>query len=244
MRKILISILIVLLLVLAYFTIFQGISIGSFQVLSTSGIVNLNDELTTKIEEVNRKIKNEYQSKQTELSQSVSTLLENKESYYRVANVSTESEINEANTEETYNIEYLWLRVGRHARNEGVNLKMDVINGSDPDTTIKDLSFTVVGQYVGIIDFVSSLEDDSELSFTIENFNLLPTQEGNNLQATFNVTGVRINIENTTQTVDETTSSDNTTTEGTSATDTNTVDTTAQGEQTNTETTTDTDSVS
>ena len=50
--------------------------------------------------------------------------LDNKESYYKLANVSTESEINKASTEETYDIEYLWVRVGRHARAEGVNMKM------------------------------------------------------------------------------------------------------------------------
>ena len=199
MRKILISVLIVLLLVLAFFTVFQGISIGNFEILSASGIVGLNDELTAKIEEANRKINNDLQSKRTELSQSVSTLLQNKESYYRVANVSTESEISKANTQETYDIEYLWLRVGRHARTEGVNIRMDVMNGTTGDENTKNLSFTVIGQYVAIIDFVSSIEDDSELAFRIENFNLLP--DGTNLKATFDITGIRIKIENTTQSV-------------------------------------------
>lgn len=199
MRKVLISILVILLIVLAYFTIFQGISIGNFEILSASGIVGLNDELTAKIEEANRKIKNDLQSKRTELSQSVSTLLQNKESYYRVANVSTESEISKANTQETYDIEYLWLRIGRHARTEGVNIRMDVMNGTTGDENTKNLSFTVIGQYVAIIDFVSSIEDDSELAFRIENFNLLP--DGTNLKATFDITGIRIKIENTTQSV-------------------------------------------
>ena len=199
MRKVLISILVILLIVLAYFTIFQGISIGNFEILSASGIVGLNDELTAKIEEANRKIKNDLQSKRTELSQSGSTLLQNKESYYRVANVSTESETSKANTQETYDIEYLWLRIGRHARTEGVNIRMDVMNGTTGDENTKNLSFTVIGQYVAIIDFVSSIEDDSELAFRIENFNLLP--DGTNLKATFDITGIRIKIENTTQSV-------------------------------------------
>ena len=215
MRKVLISILVILLIVLAYFTIFQGISIGNFEILSASGIVGLNDELTAKIEEANRKIKNDLQSKRTELSQSVSTLLQNKESYYRVANVSTESEISKANTQETYDIEYLWLRVGRHARTEGVNIRMDVMNGTTGDENTKNLSFTVIGQYVAIIDFVSSIEDDSELAFRIENFNLLP--DGTNLKATFDITGIRIKIENTTQSVSGT--NNETATEGTATPD-------------------------
>ena len=216
MRKVLISILVVLLIVLAYFTIFQGISLGSINILSVGGIVNLNDELTAKIEEANTKIKNDLQNKQTELSASVDTLLQNKESYYKLANVSTETEISKANTEEVYNIEYLWLRIGRHARNEGVNIVLDVMNGEAGDSSIKNLSFSVVGKYVGIIDFVAALEDDSELAFRIENFKLVP--EGDNLRATFNVNGVRIKLENTTQTDTGTTTTptaEGTTNEGT-----------------------------
>ena len=136
MRKILISILLVLLIVLAYFTIFQGVSIGSFKILGTGQIIELNNILDLKIEEANKKIKSDLQNKKNELSQNVETLLNNKESYYRLANVSTETQISEANTEEVYNIEYLWLRVGRHARNEGVNMRMDVLEGKSEDTNM------------------------------------------------------------------------------------------------------------
>lgn len=229
MRKILISVLLVLMIILAYFTIFQGISIGTFEILSTQGIVELNDELTNKIEEANRKIKSDLQSQKSNLSSEIDTLLQNKEEYYNLANVSTESEISAANTEEIYNIEYLWLRVGRHARTEGVNIRMDVLNGSSTDSNMKDLSFTIEGQYEGIIEFVSALEEDSELSFRIEDFNLQPL--GSNLQATFDVKDIRINIENTTGSVTDSTT-----------TDTNTVDNTdTQANQTNV---TDTNTVS
>lgn len=228
MRKILISILLVLLIVLAYFTIFQGVSIGSFKILGTGQIIELNNILDLKIEEANKKIKSDLQNKKNELSQNVETLLNNKESYYRLANVSTETQISEANTEEVYNIEYLWLRVGRHARNEGVNMRMDVLDGKSEDTNIKDLYFTVTGKYVGIIDFVSSLEDDSELDFRIDNFKMIP--DGDNLQATFDVEGVRIKLENTTETVDtpeeQATNDANVQTEQTADNNQNNVDTT------------------
>ena len=231
MRKILISVLVVLLIILAYFTIFQGISIGTFNILSVEGIIGTNDELTDRIEEANSKIKSDLQGKKSELSENVKTLLANKESYYRLANISTESEINKANSQETYDIEYLWLRVGSHARSEGVNIKMDVKESNEQDSTLKNLSFTVAGSYIGIIDFVSSLEDDSELSFRIQNFNLLPEENQSsqadenttvsNLQATFDVTGIRIKLENTTQSVNSIEDQNGQTNENT--TDTNAV---------------------
>lgn len=224
MRKILIAILLVLLIVLAYFTIFQGISIGSINILSANGIIELNDDLTETITEANRKIKEDLQNKKTELSDSINTLLENKESYYRLANVSTDSQITEAQTEELYSIEYLYLRIGRHARNEGVNFRMDIMSGDvAADSTVKNIAFTVEGQYVGIMNFVSALEEDSELAFRIDDFDLLPY--GENLQATFNIEGVRIRLETTTSSIQSDNSQDGTSTQSTND---NTADGTAQ----------------
>ena len=220
MRKLLITILLVLLIVLAYFTIAQGLSIGSLNVLSVGGIFELNDNLTTEIEETNRKIKSDLQSKESELKENIEVLLANKTSYYNLANVSTESEITAASTQETYNIEYLWVRVGRHARTEGVNMRMEVLTGDAGDSVTKNLDFTVVGQYLAIMDFVSALEEDSELNFRIDDFHLTPSTE-DNLQATFTVEGIRINIEDTTATVGGTTEDENTT-DGTNDTADNT----------------------
>ena len=226
MRKILISILIILLIILAYFAIFEGISLGNFRILGTGDIIRLNDELTLKIEEANTKIKRDLQNEKQELSASVEQLATAKEAYYQLANVSTESEISEASTEEIYDIEYLFLRLGRHARQEGVIMRMDIYSANTADPNAKDIAFTITGKYVGIMDFISAIEDDSELAFRIENFNLLP--DGENLQATFSVTGIRIRLENTTQTVNGTTTDTNTgadqNTTGTTATEnTNTV---------------------
>ena len=67
MRKFLILILLILLIVLAYFTMFQGLSISTFQVLGVSQIIELNNDLTNKINETNKKIKSDLQSKKSEL---------------------------------------------------------------------------------------------------------------------------------------------------------------------------------
>ena len=227
MRKVLISILLILLIVLAYFAIFQGISIGTFKVLSTGEIIELNDNLTVKITDVNKKIKTDLKQKRDELKENINTLLDNKESYYNLANVSTESEITEASTEEVYNIEYLWVRVGRHARAEGVNMRMDVLAGNGGEASVKNLNFTAVGKYMAIMDFVSSLEDDSELGFRIEDFHMVPAADGTNLQATFSVTGIRVKVENTTASVNTT----NTTEQN--AEDTNTNDNNTENAENN-----------
>ena len=59
---------------------------------------------------------------------------------------------------------------------------------------ICDLSFTAVGTYIGITDFVYALEDDEQLEFPIQNFKLVP--DGENLCATFTISEVPIKSEN------------------------------------------------
>ena len=78
-----------------------------------------------------------------------------------------------------------------------------------------------------IMDFVSSLEDDSELGFRIEDFHMVPATDGTNLQATFSVTGIRVKVENTTASVNTT----NTTEQN--AEDTNTNDNNTENAENN-----------
>lgn len=198
MRKILISILIILLIILAYFTIFQGISIGGLKILGTKQLSELSTTLKSKADEANNKAAVELPNKKQEVLTSVDNLLKNKENYFRVANISTETELTKATTEEYYNAEYLYLKIGGYAREEGVKMRMDIMATDDQDSEVKNLAFTVTGKYVGIIDFISALEEDDELGFMIENFKMIPNED--NLQATFNVNGIKIKLDDTTQT--------------------------------------------
>lgn len=236
MRKIIISAIIVLLLVLAFVAIYSGISLGDFRILSVKQIISSNQELDNNIQKVNSLLKKEFPSKKDELSTAVADLLDKKEEYFNIAKVSTEGEISKASTEEVYLIEYLWTRVGRHATSEGVNLKMDVYEADAGDTEIKNLSFTVEGRYVGIIDFIYAIEDDSELNFKIESFKLVPNSDNTILTATFNVKNIRIKQENTTVSATETqttTDTTNTVAQDQNTTNTNTVTNTNSAEQTN-----------
>ena len=198
MKKVLISVLIVLLVILAYVTIFEGLSFGNFKILGVKNIEQANDELTNNIEKVKSLLERDFPEKQQALSTSVIDLLDKKEEYFKIAKVSTEGEITKANTEETYLIEYLWTRVGRHATSNGVNLKMDVNSGDAGEAEVKNLAFTVTGEYIGVIDFISAIENDDKLNFKIENFRMV--KNSTNLTATFYVRNVRIKTETTSAT--------------------------------------------
>lgn len=197
MKKILIGVLIVLLVVMACFTIFKGISIGSFQVLSVEQIQEENNNLEQEITQTETLMYSTYNSQIEQLEKSVSNLLEAKEEYKDLENVSTEGELKEATKKETYKIEYLWTRIGSHATAEGVILKLDVQTGDTGETDVKNLAFTVTGNYIAIINFVTAIEDDSELGFKIDNFKIVPGTDTNGRQATFTVKNVRIKQEST-----------------------------------------------
>ena len=219
MRKILIGILTILLIVMAVLVITKGLTIGNFKILSVKQIIEGNDKLTSEISQTEKLIRSDYPAKLESLDSNVSDLLAAKEEYQDLADVSTKSEINKATTVETYTVEFLWTRLGRHATAEGVYLSYTPTNNS--------IKFTVSGDYIPILSFVSAIENDSKLGFRIENFKLIPG--GNNLQATFETRNINIKTEGV-----RTAAQSNTTTENTEKpVETNTPDTNAQDTDTN-----------
>lgn len=219
MRKILIGILTILLIVMAVLVITKGLTIGNFKILSVQQIIEGNDKLTAEISETEKLIRSNYPTELETLDSTVSSLLAAKEEYQDLADVSTKSEINKATTVETYTVEFLWTRLGRHATAEGVYLSYTPTNNS--------IKFTVSGDYIPILSFVSAIENDSKLGFRIENFKLIPG--GNNLQATFETRNINIKTEGVNTAVQSTTT--------TESTPTNTPDTNTQNTNSTTETT-------
>lgn len=193
MRKLLISILLILLIVMTVLCVKNGINIGPLHVLGVTQIQDANGELTRKIAEA-KNTNDNYANKLTEIKDLITDLGEARSEYLQTINVSTESEIREATQTKNYTIEYLWSKVGNHATKEGVVIKMDVTSGSIANSEYRNLEFTVTGNYLAITNFITELENDSTLEFTIDNFSM--TQN----QCTFTVKDVKIQQEQTTVT--------------------------------------------
>ena len=175
MRKLLLSILLILLIVMTVLCVKNGIKIGPLHVLGITQIQDANGELTRKISEAKNTNEN-YANKLNEIKKVITELGSARQKYLETINVSTESEIREATQTKNYTIEYLWSQVGNHATQEGVNIKMDVVSGVDENT--KNLNFTVSGNYLAITNFITQLENDSSLQFTIDEFSMTQNQCG------------------------------------------------------------------
>lgn len=192
MRKILISVIIILLVFMAYLIIFEGLALGDFKILSAEQIINENDKLTQEILLTEDKINKEYPTETDNLNNSITLMLNAENEYLDLASVSTEAEILKATTVETYTVEFLWTVLGRHATSKGVNLNYIPKN----DNTIE---FTVMGDYIPVLEFISEIENDSRLAFTIENFELTQSSD-TTLQAKFKTSNVTVKSEGTTNT--------------------------------------------
>lgn len=244
-RKILMGVLTVLLAVLTYFVIANGVSIGSFKALGLKGLKEEDTQIQSKIETASSLTSSQYPSKISELNQNTKNLLSKKEEYTDLTTYSTEDQIQAANELQEYEVEYLWAEVGKYATKEGIKIKMDISNSTSANQSadgrkLYDLNFTAEGAYVGISLFLADLEDDSFLDFKIENFALTKGESTENLKATFVVKDIPIKLDNlsaNTSSDSDTTGSVNNTTNNTSNTTGNTTTNTTSNSNTNTNTT-------
>ena len=219
MKNILISVISILLTVIIIVCMFRGISIGQFKILSIPEIKASSIKLDSEIEELNNLKNVTYKKKLNDLQSSIKNLTSAKQSYLDLASISTDTEIQQANQEQTYAMEFLWNKVGTYATNQGLALTWNVVStGVNNKYT---LNFTITGSYIGIINYIYSLENDSELAFRIENFKIVSagaassnsnsnsnssTQDNTKVTATFTVSNIGIKEETVTS---PTTSSSN-----------------------------------
>ena len=191
MKKLLILILIALLLALCGFIDIQGVSLGSVKILGIREMQDKNADLEEKIQEATSLVQKDYASAKNQVEQSSETYETTKKDYEDKVIISEGGEIEELS--KPYDIETLWVRIGNHAKRQGVVMNMNVGPSTTGADGTYDLDFTVTGTYICITDFISAIENDSTLGFKIEEFKMGPS--GSDLQATFTCKDISINKE-------------------------------------------------
>lgn len=194
MKKILISVSIIILIMLLYLILVNSISLGGFKVDSISDIKSSSDNLNAKFDEAIALSVQTYGSEVGKLESAINSLKDIKETYSnKTKNIKGKVDLTQTQIE-TYKIEFLWTTIGNYAKEKGVILTLDLREGSGTD--VYDLDFTLLGKYVGITSFIYDLENDSRLNFKIDNFVIAP---GGTLKAR-----QQENVEETTGKVEET----------------------------------------
>ena len=154
MRKLLISVLIVVLLAVAGYMCYEGMTIVNFKISGIKEIEQLNKSLDSQITVASRLISNDYPTELSNLSKSLKELKTEKENYNNLVSISTDEQVQTATKFEKYEIESLWVMIGNHAKKEGVTMQLVLSTSSTGAANLYDLNFTVTGQYVGIADFI------------------------------------------------------------------------------------------
>ncbi len=199
MKRILIIILVILLVALGFTIIFNGFKIGSFEVLGFKNLGKLDRQLENALNEATTLTSVTFPEKLSSLTSASKQLVTTKEKYQDKVAYSSEEDVRRANEIETYQVDFLFTRLGNHARKYGLEIDLDAKQTSA--TGVYNLNFTVHGKYALIADFVRAVENDQELTFTIENFILEPdvnaegTANIETLRATFIVSELRLDVD-------------------------------------------------
>ena len=242
MKKLLITICIILVTILTIITIIRGLQIGKLEVLGIAGMQEKNAELDETVTEATKLANSEFPSKVRELDASMKELNEQKTTYQDMVAVSSSEDVQNASQLTKYKIDYLWAQIGTHATSEGVIIKIDVTNGSGGENTY-NLNFTANGTYINISEFIRDIEDDSTLGFKIEQFSMKAGTSTSDLQATFvcknipieGISSIVSTTDNTNSTNETNTTADTNSTNSTNSTaNTNSTNTTNQTNTTNT----------
>lgn len=194
MRKILFICLIALLGVLLFMTIASGFPVQGVSIYSLKDIQLSSEDLKNKVEEVTELTSIKYPQKNSELTRNIKALEEEKQTFLEKTEYSSAEEIAKANMQESYDANYLWVTLGNYATREGVIAKLDFTTSSSGTPGLYDINFTMNGTYIGITDFIYSIENDQTLNFRIQNFSLVPGSDTVILQATFIVSDLAISF--------------------------------------------------
>lgn len=169
MRKILFILIIVLLLTGCGIVMYKGITgeyidiWGFVQIQEEDNIINSrNDELSTIVSV-------KFPSTMKKLNTTVETLQNTKEEYENQAILLADSKYYRQT--ENYKLEFLWTKIGNYAKDNEVEIKIDVTNSQIKG--LYDLNFSAVGRYSDVTQFIYDIENDSRLGFKIEDFNMI-----------------------------------------------------------------------
>lgn len=171
MKKILISVLVVLLLILTYVIFDKGINIGFIKIDSISAIKSESAKLDEDLNKANELSNKTYPAEVQGLEEAIRELKISKQEYENKKLYSNENEALGTVEIKTYTIHYLWTILGNYREDRDVkSLTLDLKSTENED--VYDLEFTLVGNYISITDFLYDIEEDEELNFEIKNFKI------------------------------------------------------------------------
>ena len=184
MKKLLITMIGLMLFVILFVSALNGLAFGKAQILSINQLKDKSAELDNKITEAKTETEQNYAKTISDMDTASKRLKQAKEEYESKIDYLNENPEIGLTQIEKYKIEYLWGIIGNYAKDDGLKVDLNI-----EETSIKDtynINFTLTGSYLGITNFLYHIENDDELNYKVVGFKLEPSgittssQEANN----------------------------------------------------------------
>lgn len=166
----------------------QGIKIGEIEILSVEQLIEKNQQLEEKIEEASKLTATNYPENIGTLEETYEKYKVQKQKYEQLAGTIKESK-NKSYEVKQYDIGYLWRLLGSYATKRNVDLGIQV-QKSSISSSAYNIQFAVNGKYVNISQFITDIENDSDLYFRIYNFAM--SGSGETILGTFEVKNLKL----------------------------------------------------
>ena len=177
MRRLFFIGVLIIICIIFLLLVLHGFKLGPIKVLSYSEIESLNINKKVLLSELNNKGVINYGNKEKELNEKVETFKKTKTEYEELVNNGTIKEDQLENYIRIYDFNVIWDTIQKNAKEKSVLMDMVIIENNEmvsisPKYKVYNLKFSIVGDYIGLTDFIYSLEDDDNLNFEIRNFEI------------------------------------------------------------------------
>ena len=161
------------------------VNVASFADMESKG-TNLNNKLT-QIDSLNS---SQIAAARNKVETEKANFEAQKTRYEELEAGASEEEIAEANKEQEYLLDYLWIVIGNYANDNNVRFKMQT------DNVNLRINFDITGSYISIINFIYDLENDINLKFNLNGIQLASGVGADPTKASFSVDGVTVKTSN------------------------------------------------
>ena len=165
-NKMTLLIILISIILLTYLAVF-GVKIGNVEILSISQLENKNHDLELAILEASELTTKSYTQNLKMLEETYERYEIQKQKYEQFVDITNKND--EIYETKQYDIGYLWRVLGSYATKRNVNLGIQVKKNNNG---MHNIEFYVKGKYTNISQFITDIENDSDLYFRIYNFNL------------------------------------------------------------------------
>ena len=188
------------------------LNLGIFKIIKLETLINSKYELEELTENIS--ISKDETTKKMNLLESSKKEYETEKNKYEAISQESLNIIKEATLEESYDIEYMWIKLGNYAKVNNLTISIvepggnitnnnEDTNSNNNDETItsdeksnnnntslsQNLTINVVGNYLDLAEFVFDVENDVELRFKLDKIKMFYA-ENNNVTANFEVKNI------------------------------------------------------